>query len=375
MVLIKSFVLAALAATATAKSAVLDLIPDNFDKVVFESGKPTFVEFFAPWCGHCKKLAPVWEELATSLESQKDKIQIAKVDADAERSLGKRFGVGGFPTLKYFDGKSKEPQEYNSGRDLESLTAFIAEKTGIKPKKKLEMPSSIQMLTDKTFYETVGGDKNVLVAFTAPWCGHCKNLAPTWELVATDFANDDNVVIAKVDVEAGNSKATAKEQGVTGYPTILWFPAGSKEGTKYKGGRTEENFLEFVNENAGTHRLPGGELDTTAGTIEALDTVVAKLTGSNIAELGGEVKKQAEALKDTAQFKYAEYYVKVFDKLSNTEGYAAKELSRLDGILTKGGLAPAKRDEIKAKTNVLRKFILDAAEKVQEKAEELKDEL
>jgi protein disulfide-isomerase A6 len=206
-------------------------------------------------------------------------------------------------------------------------------------------------------------------------CIDCKNLAPTWELVATDFANDENVVIAKVDVESGNNKAVAKEQGVTGYPTILWFPAGSKEAEKYKGGRTEEKFLEFVNKNAGTHRVPGGELDTTAGTIEALDTVVAKLTGSNIAEISAEVQTQAEALKDSAQYKYAEYYVKVFDKLSNSDGYAAKELARLDGILTKGGLAPAKRDEIKLKTNVLRKFILDAAEKVEEKVEEIKDEL
>lgn len=375
MVHVKSFVFAALAATAAAKSAVLDLIPDNFDKVVFDSGKPTLVEFFAPWCGHCKKLAPVWEELATSLESQKDKVQIAKVDADAERSLGKRFNVQGFPTIKYFDGKSKEPQEYKSGRDLDSLTAFISEQTGIKPKKKQELPSSVQMLTDKTFAETIGGDKNILVAFTAPWCGHCKNLAPTWELVANDFVNDENVIIAKVDVEAGNSKATAKEQGVTGYPTILWFPAGSKEATKYQGGRTEEKLLEYVNKHAGTHRVPGGNLDATAGTIEALDTVVAKLTGSNIAEINSEIQKQAETLKDSAQYKYAEYYVKVFDKLSNTDGYAAKELARLDGILTKGGLAPAKRDEIQLKTNVLRKFIQDAAEKVEEKAEELKDEL
>ena len=203
----------------------------------------------------------------------------------------------------------------------------------------------------------------------------CKNLAPTWELVANDFANEEDVVIAKVDVESGNSKSTAKAQGVTGYPTILWFPAGSKEGTKYQGGRTEEKFLEFVNTNAGTHRVPGGELDKTAGTIEALDTVVAKLTGSNIADISAEASKQAESLKDSAQYKYAEYYVKVFDKLSSSDGYAAKELARLDGILTKGGLAPSKRDELQVKTNVLRKFILDAAEKDQEKVEEVKDEL
>lgn len=171
MVLIKSFVLAALAATAVAKSAVIELIPSNFDDIVLKSGKPTLVEFFAPWCGHCKTLAPVYEELAFALEHAKDKVQIAKVDADAHRSLGKRFGVQGFPTLKYFDGKSDKPTDYKSGRDLESLTSFIAEKAGAKPKKKLELPSEVSVLNDKSFTEVIGGDKNILVAFTAPWCG------------------------------------------------------------------------------------------------------------------------------------------------------------------------------------------------------------
>lgn len=168
--LVKSFIFGALAATAAASSAVIDLIPSNFDKLVL-SGKPTLVEFFAPWCGHCKKLAPIWEELAVSFEHAKDKVQIAKVDADAERSLGKRFKVQGYPTLKFFDGKSDKPIEYNSGRDLESLSNWITEKTGVKPKKKMAMPSSVEMLTDYNFDAAIGGDKNVLVAFTAPWCG------------------------------------------------------------------------------------------------------------------------------------------------------------------------------------------------------------
>ena len=171
MVLLKSFVLAGLAAVATAKSAVLDLIPDNFDDVVLKSGKPTLVEFFAPWCGHCKTLAPVYEELAQVFESSNSKVQIAKVDADAEKSLGKRFGVQGFPTLKWFDGKSDTPSDYKGGRDLDSLSAFITEKTGVKSKKKAAPQSNVVMLTDSTFESEIGSDKNVLVAFTAPWCG------------------------------------------------------------------------------------------------------------------------------------------------------------------------------------------------------------
>lgn len=372
MVLFKSFMLAAVTSVAAASSVVMDLTPSNFDEVVIKSGKPTLVEFFAPWCGHCKTLAPIYEELAQSFQHAKDKIQIAKVDADAERSLGKRFDVQGFPTLKFFDGKSDKPQEYSSGRDLDALTTFITEKVGVKPKKKQEMPSSVVMLTDESFPKSVGGDKNHLVAFTAPWCGHCKSLAPVWETLANDFVNDANVVIAKVDAEAHNSKALAEAQGVTSYPTIKWFAAGSKEGVLYDGARAEEGFLKYINEKAGTNRVVGGGLDTVAGTVAALDSLVAKLVGGDkLADVAAQVKKEAAKMSEGAQYKYAEYYMRVFDKLNNSEGYAAKELARLEGILAKGGLAPAKRDDFQRKTNVLRKFV----EKAAEKAEEIKDEL
>ena len=98
-------------------------------------------------------------------------VTIAKVDADAHKELGRKWGVQGFPTLKWFDGKSATPEDYKSGRDLESLTAFINGKTGIKPKAKKAAPSSVEMLTDTTFKEKIGGEQDVLVAFTAPWCG------------------------------------------------------------------------------------------------------------------------------------------------------------------------------------------------------------
>jgi protein disulfide-isomerase A6 len=163
--------LALFAGIVSAASAVLDLLPSNFDTEVIKSGRPTLVEFFAPWCGHCKNLAPVYEELGQTFAFASDKVQIAKVDADAHKDLGKRFGVQGFPTLKFFDGKSKEPTEYSGGRDLESLSSFITEKTGIRPRSAKKAPSNVQMLTDSTFPEEVGGKKDVLVAFTAPWCG------------------------------------------------------------------------------------------------------------------------------------------------------------------------------------------------------------
>ncbi|KAL4940906.1 hypothetical protein BDV06DRAFT_195683 [Aspergillus oleicola] len=359
--------LSTLVTLATARSAVLDLIPKNFDKVVLNSNKPALVEFFAPWCGHCKNLAPVYEELGQAFEHAADKVSIAKVDADANRDLGKRFGIQGFPTLKWFDGKSDTPEDYKGGRDLESLTAFITEKTGIKAKGAKKEPSNVEMFTDKSFKETIGSaDKDVLVAFTAPWCGHCKKLAPTWETLAADFALENSVVVGKVDAEAEQSKATAKDQGITGYPTIKFFPKGSTEGVAYNGARTEEAFIDFLNEHAGTHRAVGGGLNDKAGTIDVLDELVAKyITTQNLSELLGEVKKAAKGI----EAKYAEYYVKVAEKLSQNSDYAVKESERLKKVLAKGGSAPEKVDDMISRSNILRKFL------GQETEENVKDEL
>jgi protein disulfide-isomerase A6 len=51
------------------------------------------------------------------------------------------------------------------------LSNFITEQTGVRSRKKVEKPSSVVMLTDSNFKQAIGGEKNVLVAFTAPWCG------------------------------------------------------------------------------------------------------------------------------------------------------------------------------------------------------------
>lgn len=166
--------LAALSTISTAAAgAVTDLTPKNFDSIVLQSQKPALVEFFAPWCGHCKTLAPTYEELATSFAHATDKVTIAKVDADAHRDLARRFGVQGFPTIKWFDGKSEKAEEYASGRDLDSLVGFVSGKTGIRAKGQgMKEPSLVVNLGDRSFGEVVGGgEKDVLVAFTAPWCG------------------------------------------------------------------------------------------------------------------------------------------------------------------------------------------------------------
>lgn len=86
--------------------------------------------------------------------------------------LGKKFGVKGFPTLKYFPPNSLEPVDYTSGRDLDSLAAFITTQTGLKSTIKPPAPSLATIL-DVSNHDAIAldADKDVLVAYTAPWCG------------------------------------------------------------------------------------------------------------------------------------------------------------------------------------------------------------
>jgi len=339
---------------ASAAEAVLSLTPDNFDDVILKSGKPALVKYYADWCGHCKTLAPIYEELAEKFSFAKDKVTIAKVNADTHRDIGKRYGIQGFPTLKWFDGKSDTPVDYKSGRDIDSLAAYITDKTGLKMKVGAKAQSHVEMLNDKKFNETIGGDKHVLAAFTAPWCGHCKTLAPIWEKLATDFAHEPSVVIAKVDAEAADSKQTAKDQGVTGYPTIKFFPAGSTEPISYDGARSEDAFIDYVNAKAGTYRAVGGGLTAVAGTVASIDAVIEKVIESG-SDWVGSAKDIVTAAK-LEKAPYVHYYVKVAEKLQKNAGYVEKELKRLEGIVKKGALAPEKLDDLVTRSNILRKF-------------------
>merc|ERR1712226_821009 len=106
------------------KEPVKILVGKNFNDVAMDKSKHVFVEFYAPWCGHCKSLAPIWDDLGKKFEDNKD-IVIAKMDSTANEVAD--VAISGFPTLKLFKKDTNEILEYSGARELDNLVKFIEE--------------------------------------------------------------------------------------------------------------------------------------------------------------------------------------------------------------------------------------------------------
>ncbi|KAH6913118.1 disulfide-isomerase, partial [Coprinopsis sp. MPI-PUGE-AT-0042] len=338
-------------ASLVAASNVVELTPDNFDSVIGK-GKPALVEF-----GHCKNLAPTYEELADAFAHAKDRVVIAKVDADgAGRSLGQKFGVKGFPTLKWIDEVGKD-SEYNGGRDLESLAGFVTKQSGVRSKIPGPPEPAYTVLDSNNYAEiTTDPSKHVLVAFTvdAQWCRDCRDVKLIWEKVAAWYKPDEHVVIGIVNLdEPKNSMMTSKE-GIESYPTIKFYAKGNKTPEVYTGGKTDKDIVTFLNKKTGTARIVGGGLNLVAGRIPELDEIAEKFVAAS-KSARAEIVKEAKVLAQTINKTSAAQYLKIMEKLaSGASSYVEKERKRLKTIASKADLK--KQDEIKIKDNILRAF-------------------
>ncbi|CAG0890484.1 unnamed protein product [Darwinula stevensoni] len=249
-----SLLLSEVAALYSSTSNVIDLNPSNFDARVLQSDEVWVVEFYAPWCGHCQSLAPEYQKAATAL---KGVVKVGAVDAAEHTGLGGQYQVQGFPTIKIFHGKGQKPTDFQGSRTAQGIVDAALKALKDKTYERLGMKSGgggnggktgdVIELTDSNFDETIFSSEDIwLVEFYAPWCGHCKNLAPHWAKAASELKG--KVKLAAIDATANREKAT--EYGIQGFPTIKFFPAGKKKGShsaeEYTGGRTSADIVAWA---------------------------------------------------------------------------------------------------------------------------------
>eukprot|EP00823_Brevimastigomonas_motovehiculus_P005136 TRINITY_DN361_c0_g1_i1.p1 TRINITY_DN361_c0_g1~~TRINITY_DN361_c0_g1_i1.p1 ORF type:complete len:885 (-),score=320.88 TRINITY_DN361_c0_g1_i1:204-2858(-) len=189
------------------KSGVTLLTQKNFDSLVKKENQIWVVEFFAPWCGHCKALAPEWIRAAQSLKGM---VKVGAVNCDDEKSLASEYGIKGFPTIKIFIG-TQPPQDYQGERTAAAISDYVLNK----------LPSLVKRVSAKKnadFLQTELTMPKVLL-FTKK-----KSTPPIFKALSTRFAG--RLLFGEVH-EA--EKTLVEQFTITKFPTVLVFPAASAD--------------------------------------------------------------------------------------------------------------------------------------------------
>jgi len=218
--------LALAAAEIEKDEGVLVLTEDNFDGAVADN-EFLLVEFYAPWCGHCKALAPEYAKAAGVLAEKESKILLGKVDATEQGKLAEKFEVRGYPTLKFF--RNGKPMEYSGGRTADTIVSWLEKKTG---------PPALALADVEAAKKFVADNKVAVVGF--------------FKDQTTDAAKAFLEVAASLDdykFGITDSDDVNGEYGVSGDKIVL-FKAFDEGKNEFDGEYTAEAVQKFVEANA-----------------------------------------------------------------------------------------------------------------------------
>ncbi|KAI5613755.1 protein disulfide-isomerase precursor [Silurus asotus] len=216
------------AAHITEEEDVLVLTKSNFDEAL-QAHPNILVEFYAPWCGHCKALVPEYAKAAGLLKGEGSNIRLAKVDATEETELAQEYGVRGYPTIKFFKGGDKTaPKEYTAGRQADDIVNWLKKKTG----------PAATTLTEVTQAESLIADNEVAVV------GFFKDVesegAKTFIKAAEAI---DDIPFGITSDDAVFSKFEVTKDGV------VLFKKFDEGRNTFDGELTKENLLIFIRAN------------------------------------------------------------------------------------------------------------------------------
>ena len=181
------------------------------------------------------------------------------VSEGIQERLAEFMGVtkDNLPTLRAIlpaDMKKYESENKPADLTIDNIGSFIDDVLSgkIKPHLKSEaIPESndgpVKVIVGLEFDAIVKDEtKDVFVKYYAPWCGHCKKLAPIWEELGTHFKENSDIVIAKFDSTANEAEGLE----VRGYPTLIFYPKGNKAGVTFDGDRELEPLKKYLEENS-----------------------------------------------------------------------------------------------------------------------------
>ncbi|MCJ1359890.1 MAG: hypothetical protein MMC33_009893 [Icmadophila ericetorum] len=196
----------------TKDSAVLQIDGKSFDKLVKNSGLASIVEFYAPWCGHCKNLKPAYEKAAKSLQGLG---QVAAVNCDDEKNKAfcGSMGIKGFPTLKTVRPTLKKGkpiiQDYNGGRTAKDIVEAV----------KTLIPNYVSRVTDKDLDNWLSERNETVKAILF---SDKRTTSATMKVLSGEFF--DRISIAQVQDKDTEAVSTF---GISTYPTLVILPGGN----------------------------------------------------------------------------------------------------------------------------------------------------
>ena len=107
------------------KGPILEIVGKSFKREVLDNDKDVMLVFYAPWCGHCKKLLPEYEKAANKLKEKNPKVVLARMDATENEVEG--VEITGFPTIKFYPGdkKDRRPKDYSGERTMDGIIKYL----------------------------------------------------------------------------------------------------------------------------------------------------------------------------------------------------------------------------------------------------------